>query len=155
MKYKSVSGNQGVYSMSVVKRLLTNSKVKQLFALAKYGCCCCIEERTWIAALDLLGFRDEALSKYSMFQVWSNGMKNSILEYNTTKKYRSEDVYHPGIINSTEVLLNRLREAKGHGVLFARKFDSTNVESMKLRQWIIDELHCQRAGSASLDMIPL
>jgi hypothetical protein len=82
-------------------------------------------------------------------------MKNSVLEYIPTKIYKSEDIYHPGIINSTEALLNWLREVKDHGVLFARKFDSANVESMKLRQWIIDELHRQRASSASLDIIPL
>ena len=54
MKYKSTSGNQGIYSYNVVSRLVTSAKVQELFALSKYSCCCCMEEHNWIAALHLI-----------------------------------------------------------------------------------------------------
>ena len=50
MKYKSISGNQGVYSYNTVQRLLNSTKVLQLFALSKYSCCCCVEEKLWITS---------------------------------------------------------------------------------------------------------
>jgi Core-2/I-Branching enzyme len=113
MYHKSVSGNQGVYSYSIVKRLLQHPQVKEVFALAKYGCCCCLEERTWIAAMNLLGFLDQAKDNYSMFQLWGaptlkaadpsasasaacqGGMKNSVLEINMYPHpcYKSEHAY--------------------------------------------------------------
>jgi hypothetical protein len=70
MHHKSTSGNQGVYSYTLVEELLQSPRIKQLFALAKYGCCCCLEERTWIAAMDILGFLNQAKENYSMFQLW-------------------------------------------------------------------------------------
>jgi hypothetical protein len=70
MYHKSISGNQGVYSFSLVEKLLHSPRTKQLFAMAKYGCCCCLEERTWIAAMDILGFSRQAKENYSMFQLW-------------------------------------------------------------------------------------
>jgi hypothetical protein len=70
MYHKSTSGNQGVYSYDLVEKLLRNAQTKQLFALAKYGCCCCLEERTWIAALGILGYLGQAKENYSMFQLW-------------------------------------------------------------------------------------
>jgi hypothetical protein len=58
-QYKSTSGNQAVY----------NYRIKEMFALAKYGCCCCLEERTWIAVIDILELLHQAKENYSTFQV--------------------------------------------------------------------------------------
>jgi hypothetical protein len=41
-KTKTNSGNQAVFSYKVVKRLVNSPQVKELFAIAKYGCCCCL-----------------------------------------------------------------------------------------------------------------
>ena len=118
MKYKSVSGNQAIFSYTTVNRLLHNPIVLQLFALSKYGCCCCIEERTWIAAMSLLDSENdnggdddddddddtsllqEALRNTAMFQVWGGGessacrgsMNNAILTQNASTCFRIE---HP------------------------------------------------------------
>ena len=39
---KTNSGNQAVFSYKVIKKLVNSSQVKELFAIAKYGCCCCL-----------------------------------------------------------------------------------------------------------------
>jgi hypothetical protein len=41
-KTKTNSGNQAVFSSKVVKKLVNSPQVKELFAIAKYGCCCCL-----------------------------------------------------------------------------------------------------------------
>jgi hypothetical protein len=43
---------QGVYSFAVVERSWCGTHgPNKLFALAKYECCCCLEEPPWIAVL--------------------------------------------------------------------------------------------------------
>ncbi|KAG7362232.1 core-2/I-branching enzyme [Nitzschia inconspicua] len=173
MHYKSTSGNQGIYSFEIVKRLLKQPQIKQLFALAKYGCCCCLEERTWIAAIGMMGLLEQAKENYSMFQLWGapavsaagstesvpchGGMKNSVLEINTHPHscYRSEHAYDwvedrpedgpmrskaTFMMNATEVW-ERLVEAKSRGTLFARKFHSSNEQSVLMIQKVVQELH--------------
>ena len=72
MRYKTHSGNQAIYSFSVIQQMLQSTLVQQLFALSKYGCCCCLEEHNWMAALELIGYQDidSALFHASMFEVW-------------------------------------------------------------------------------------
>eukprot|EP00540_Astrosyne_radiata_P018684 CAMPEP_0116837848 /NCGR_PEP_ID=MMETSP0418-20121206/8880_1 /TAXON_ID=1158023 /ORGANISM="Astrosyne radiata, Strain 13vi08-1A" /LENGTH=174 /DNA_ID=CAMNT_0004467775 /DNA_START=56 /DNA_END=580 /DNA_ORIENTATION=- len=85
MTWKTNSGNQAVYSYQVVKELTSSPQVKELFAIAKYGCCCCLEERTWIAALRMLGYGQEGMQSPSMFQIWggkvkcTSSVRNSVL----------------------------------------------------------------------------
>jgi hypothetical protein len=168
MHHKAVSGNQAVYSYRVVEQLVTNPRIKQLFALAKYGCCCCLEERTWIAAMDMLGLAEQAKAQYSMYQLWGGmqpkengvmecskgGMKNAVLEWNhqfhskgSIKCFRSENAYYKnettqssGFMDSTEVWEDLVR-AKERGTLFARKFRSDNPRSMELLNRIVRDLH--------------
>ena len=117
MKYKSVSGNQAIFSYGTIHKLLHNPNVLQLFAISKYGCCCCIEERTWIAAMSILdndennndgddgddnntSLLQEALHNTAIFQVWGGGgssscrgsMNNAILSQNSSTCFRIE---HP------------------------------------------------------------
>jgi hypothetical protein len=59
MNYKSTSGNQGIYSYSVIHQLVNSPKVQELFLLSKYSCCCCIEEHNWIAALHIIDLKNK------------------------------------------------------------------------------------------------
>lgn len=148
LQFKSVSGNQAVLHRSVVEDLLESVHVRELFAIAKYGCCCCFEERTWIAALHLVGFGSQALRNPSMFQLWGgeavcgSSMHNVVLTRNSSLCFRVEDattlqtnqserqtIYIYG--NET---MEYLRDARDRGFLFARKFQSDNDESLQLLQ---------------------
>jgi hypothetical protein len=164
MQFKSTSGNQGIYNYRVVSQLIQNHRIKQMFAMAKYGCCCCLEERTWIAAMDMLELLHQAKENYSMFQVWGRpaiidqekkrgkrssskcegGMKNSVLELNDYPHacYKSEHTYLNGanMMNASQVM-EGLVQAKKRGILFARKFHSDNPNSVHLRDAIVRELH--------------
>ena len=51
---KSHSGNTAVYARSVVQQLVESAQVQELFALSKYVAYCCMQERTWRAALYLI-----------------------------------------------------------------------------------------------------
>lgn len=104
IRYKANSGNQAVFSKRFIQDLVASSAVRQLFALSKYGCCCCIEERTWIGVAHLLGYGAEAMQYGSMFQTWGGDeechatMHNAVLtvdqvtnETATDLCYRYED----------------------------------------------------------------
>jgi len=45
MTEKTNSGNQAIFSYQVVKKLVSSPQVKELFGMAKYGCCCCLGKR--------------------------------------------------------------------------------------------------------------
>ena len=156
MIYKSTSGNQAIYGREVVQALLNSDTVMELFALAKYGCCCCMEEHSWIAALSMTGYADEALQREPMmFQSWGGGtecqgsMQNAVLSRNASLCYRTEDPlvqtqaamrlphgwYYQG-----DTTWERLRDARERGVLFARKFRSDRLDSVQLRHDIRDHL---------------
>lgn len=149
LRYKSNSGNQGIYSYSTVKRLLSNARVKMLFSLSQHGCCCCIEERSWIASMHLLGLVEESLRRYSIYQLWGGThsckgtIKNSQLDMNPVLCYRSENVATADNLTfSGDLLFDSLVKAKrDNGFLFARKFHSENPGSMELLQKIVRELH--------------
>jgi hypothetical protein len=151
--YKSTSGNQGIYSRYVVEQLLNSDNVMELFALSKYGCCCCLEERNWIAALGMIGFACEALEQTSMFQVWggesaacSGTMNNAFLSSNATLCFRSEDPGTSRNVTSAEGyfhggdMWDLLVDAKRRGFLFARKFRSDQIDSVELLNKIQSEL---------------
>lgn len=148
MVHKSTSGNQGIYSRTIILKLLNSDAVMELFALSKYGCCCCLEERNWIAALSIIGFGEEALEQTSMFQVWGGQsvcggtMNNAVLSTNASLCFRSED---PGR-NVTDLyfhgdeMWDYLVDAKRRGYLFARKFRTDNEDSMDLMSEIRSKL---------------
>lgn len=155
--FKSTSGNQGIYSRHVVQKMIESDVVMELFALSKYACCCCVEERNWIAALDIVGFGCEAMEhSTSMFQVWGGesetcmgSMKNAVLKSSTALCYRSEDPGYPrtngNTVNSPDyftgdAMWDRLVDARRRGALFARKFQSDHAESVELRQAIQNTL---------------
>eukprot|EP00980_Cylindrotheca_fusiformis_P023152 scaffold10199_cov146-Cylindrotheca_fusiformis.AAC.9 len=143
MQHKSNSGNQAIFSFSAIDMMLTNPKVLNIFALAKYSCCCCVEERTWIAAMYLIGLLDEARENVNMFQLWGGAnnrcigsMNNAILDQNETRCFRNEspnkeDMYFWG--NRT---WDHLLQAKQKGLMFARKFSSIHPGSLKLLERI-------------------
>jgi hypothetical protein len=148
MKHKSVSGNQAVYSRAIVQQMLSHPQVLELFALAKYGCCCCIEERIWIAAMNVLGNLEEAKRNKGMFQVWGgdsqgcNGsMQNAVLDLNETRCFTSEDPDAGGRHFYGNEMWDRLVAAKKEGILFARKFRSSHKGSAELLQNIREQLH--------------
>ena len=150
MKHKSASGNQAIFSTSVVKQLLSNPRVKQLFALAKYGCCCCLEERIWIGAMDILGYLEEAKSNRAMFQVWGGdksnqcegSMKNAILNEESDKCFRNENPNERHNYFYGNETWNKLLKAKQEqGIYFARKFHSTRNSSIELLNKIRDRMH--------------
>ena len=155
MSCKTVSGNQAVYSYETVQKLLASPQAMQLFAFAKYGCCGVLEERTWIAAMRLLGIGDEALDEPGcMWQVWGGNMEtcqssvqNAILTRNASRCFKVEDATR-GIERNGSALYIRgneitqyLKDAKRRGFLFARKFQSNNKESMSLLNDIQREIH--------------
>jgi hypothetical protein len=162
---KSTSGNQGIYSRQVVEKLLDSADVMQLFALSKYGCCCCLEERNWIAALHMIGFGEEALTQTGMFQVWGGNssvcqgtMNNAVLSTNASICFRSEDHgrrrsrgsnNNNNNNNNTDQtnmyfygneMWDAIVDAKQRGFLFARKFRTDRQDSMDLRYRIQTEL---------------
>jgi hypothetical protein len=164
MTEKTNSGNQAVFSHKVVKKLIGSPQVRELFAMAKYGCCCCLEERTWIAAARIIGHGREAMEAASMFQVWGGeqacgdgSMKNALLRSNETICYKSEDVTKGNLFerqqnNSEDMgvensyfrgdkLLDELRLAKERGFLFARKFKSDDRNSQELIKMIMKSIH--------------
>jgi hypothetical protein len=159
MTKKTNSGNQGVFSHKFVKELTNSAQVKELFALAKYGCCCCIEERTWIAAARILGYKNQALETASMFQVWGGGttcggsMSNAVLSLNASLCFRTEDASKNVTISDVprkeggpfhfhgNEMLEALKNAKKRGLMFARKFNSQDPSSMELLRIIQSELH--------------
>ena len=146
MQHKSASGNQAVYRYSTVLRLLENPQVMEMFAMAKYGCCCCIEERTWIAAMDLLGLLDDAKHHGSTWQAWGGtstcggSMHNAVLTTNVSTCFRLEYVDKKLDIWGNETM-DHLIKAKEEGFLFARKFRSEDKENMALLQEIQRRLH--------------
>ena len=166
MMYKTNSGNQAVYSYQVVQQLVTSPHVKQLFATAKYGCCCCLEERTWVAAMFMIGHGDEALQRASMWQVWgghvdcTSSMNNAVIHSNETACFRLEDATKGSMALNTTIrqvrdirkkakavyirgnqVMDALKDAKKRGFLFARKFRSDNDQSMALQNRINNEIH--------------
>jgi len=165
MTEKTNSGNQAVFSHQVVKKLIDSPQVKELFSIAKYGCCCCLEERTWIAAARMIGYGSEAMDAASMFQVWGGesecgrgSMKNALLKPNATICYKSEDLTKGNIYERHQNdsgrtddpshsffhgdnLLSELQLAKTRGFLFARKFKSGDRDSVKLIEMIKKNLH--------------
>ena len=78
----------------------------EIFTLSKYGCCCCLEERNWFAALSSIGYKEEALERTGMFQVWGgtqecqSSMNNAMLLRNESLCYRTED---PGREDTTSM----------------------------------------------------
>jgi hypothetical protein len=161
MTKKTNSGNQAIFSYKFVRQLTLSAQVKELFAIAKYGCCCCLEERTWIAAAGMIGYRDVALEQASMWQVWGgettcqSSMNNAILTVNASICYKNEDATEirqqtgqnhrstkeePVYIKGDKVL-DALKDAKRRGFMFARKFKSDDASSMDLLRMIQQELH--------------
>lgn len=153
MRRKSTSGNQAIYSHHVIHQLLASDEVMELFALSKYGCCCCVEERNWIAALSILGYESEALEGSMMFQLWGgtqhgqcqSSMSNALLSMNKTLCYRSEDPNHLPSVEYTASegsyiwgyeLWDQLVDARKRGFLFARKFATDHAESHEVLQKI-------------------
>ncbi len=148
LQHKATSGNQAVYARHVVKALLQNEQALHLLALAKYGCCCCVEERSWIAAMHILGFGDEAKKRRSMLQLWggevnrcSGSMSNAVLDLNADRCYRHEDPLYPSIYVWGNETWSQLLQAKENGILFARKFHSSQRGSVQLIERIRQELH--------------
>lgn len=154
MSSKTVSGNQAVYSYETLEKLLSSPASLQLFALAKYACCGILEERTWIAAMHLIGLGTEALNEAGcMWQTWGgvsdkcqSSVNNAILTLNASTCFKVEDATLQR--NTTEPLyiygnqvMEYLVDAKNRGFLFARKFDSSSKESMVLLEDIRTKLH--------------
>lgn len=146
LQYKSTSGNQGAYHRNVLMRLLQSNDVMELFALSKYSCCCCVEERNWIAALAMVGYVEEALAKTSAFQLWGGkeecqgSMNNAVLSLNTSLCYRTEAVYSTETYFRGSHTLEQIRLAKKNGALFARKFRSEDIDSIRLMKYIQNEV---------------
>jgi hypothetical protein len=159
MTRKTNSGNQAVFSYRFVKELTRSSEVKQLFAIAKYGCCCCLEERTWVAAARIIGYGKQAMDALSMFQVWGgdssckSSMNNAVLSLDPDTCYKVEDAVtlnavqnassysgNPVYLHGHE-LVQALKVAKNSGIMFARKFNSEEPSSVNLLRLIQQEFH--------------
>lgn len=144
--HKSTSGNQGAYHRDVVRLLLESDDVMELFALSKYGCCCCLEENNWISALGIIGDAEEALQHTSTFQLWGGksecegSMSNAVLSLNASLCYRSEDPASESLYIHGDSILQELRTARERGFLMARKFRSDNQDSDQIINFIEREL---------------
>ena len=157
MTKKTNSGNQAVFSYKFVQDLVTSPQIKQLFALAKYGCCCCLEERTWITAARILGYGEEAMASAGMFQVWGgkttcqSSMNNAVLGMNHSICFKNEDAgllrsagYKDGepiYVWGSEILKELQKAKRERGYMFARKFKSSDEGSMELLERIRKEIH--------------
>ena len=148
LQHKSASGNQAAFSRSTVKRMLENPRVQNIFALAKYGCCCCIEERSWIAVMDILGLLEQAKENRNMFQLWGGdnkrcrgSMGNAVLDMDETRCFRNESPAEDELYVWGNSTWTSLVQAKQEGVMFVRKFHSNHDGSMELLKRIQRELH--------------
>ena len=159
MTRKTNSGNQAVFSYRFVKELTNSAEVMELFAIAKYGCCCCLEERTWVAAARIIGHGEQAMDATSMFQVWGGDpmctatMNNAVLSLDSEPCYKVEDAVtlnalqivpakskNPVYLHGNE-LVRAMKAAKTSGVMFARKFSSDLPSSVNLLRLIEQEFH--------------
>jgi hypothetical protein len=159
--FKSNSGNQGVYSRTVVEKLLTSNTVMELFAWSKYSCCCCTEEYNWMAALEAIGFADDAMMSTSMFQVWGGGktcewgMSNAVLSADSSLFYIGFDPFHYDKVSKSPNMLSKsadvfcfsgnettalMADAKERGAMFARKFQSNEPSSLALMELVRTKL---------------
>ena len=152
MQHKGNSGNQAMFSYSIIRQMLESPRVLQMFAMAKYACCCCVEERTWIAAMDMIGHLDEAKSNTNMFQLWGGKMgrcvatmQNAVLDLNETRCFRDENPITENLYFWGNSTWDHLVRAKERGILFARKFDSGHDGSVELLEKIESELHAPLA----------
>ena len=140
MNVKTHSGNQMVVSKAIVDQLVASKDVRQLMALSKYGCCCCLEEFTWAAALRSVGV-EVPTEVGAVFQVWdSTGMHNAVLSLNASVTYRSE----MGPDFTGNETWSQLVRAQAKGMLWARKFDQSDdshflIHKIKDRFWADDE----------------
>jgi len=148
MIYKTTSGNQAIYRHDVVRSLLDSNSVMELFALSKYGCCCCLEEHNWIAALSMIGYAEDGLRQPPMmYQSWGGEssecvgtMNNAVLSRNASLCFRTEVVNATDLYYMGDQTWNKLVDAKKRGYLFARKFDSDRKDSMELLHGIRSEI---------------
>jgi hypothetical protein len=159
--FKSNSGNQAVYSRTVVEKLLTSDIVMELFAWSKYSCCCCMEEYNWMAALEAIGFADDAITFTSMFQAWGGGktcewaMSNAVLTADSSLFYVSFDPFHydkvlkspnrqskspDAFCFSGNETISLMADAKKRGAMFARKFQSHETSSVALMELVRTQL---------------
>ncbi|CAJ1956405.1 unnamed protein product [Cylindrotheca closterium] len=148
MRHKSNSGNQAIFGYSAVEKMLQSEKVLQIFAMAKYSCCCCVEERTWIAAMDIIGFLHEARKQSNMFQLWGGeenncvgSMNNAVLDLNENRCFRIEALGKAEMYFWGNQTWDNIVEAKKNGMMFARKFSSDQLDSIQLLEKIRKELH--------------
>ena len=133
--------------------------MRELFALGKYGCCCCLEELSWITALLLLDniSEEDVLPRASTFQAWggidgkcSSSMKNALLSEDPRRSFRLEDAslnvdeagvtLRDGICFMGNETWSLLEQARSQGILFARKFNSS-AESAALLDTIQQSWH--------------
>lgn len=153
---KTNSGNQAIFDYHTVISLLQSSDAMEIFATSKYTCCCCVEEIAWYGAMNAIGLANEALATGSMMQFWSGlpkcvyTMSNAVLKVNSSACYTLGDRNARVRWNMTRIEGPRLQDylvkAKKVGFLFARKFDSTDPGSAKLRRWVSKYLHPKQIG---------
>jgi len=154
LKSKTNSGNTAVYSYDTLQKLLSSSTAMKIHSIHKYGCCHYPEETEWYAMVNSLFLGPEAVQVGSMYQVWQETLNrrgsksistsNAVLTSNADTTFILADAYRreTGNVkyNGTDTK-EYLQDAKRRGFLFARKFDSSNYESVELRHWIQRELH--------------
>lgn len=155
MDRKTNSGNQAIFASHVVRLLAESIQVRELFALSKYGCCCCLEENNWAAALLLVGLAEtEILDQASTFQAWGgqenecgSSMKNAVLSEHDRQCFRLEDAtldneaeLKDGMYFWGNQTWSLLEQARDRGVLFARKFNSSDY-SVHLLDKIKEQWH--------------
>jgi len=59
MSEKTMPGSYAIFSQNTIRRILSSSEAMQLFAYAKYGCKTCLEQYTWMTAMQLLDQEDK------------------------------------------------------------------------------------------------
>lgn len=155
-KFKSVSGLTAAYNYDAIRSLLASADALDLLNRFKYAGGCCVEERSWAAAMAILGRGKEITLPGLVWQSWPVGvetMHNSWLQHPNktvvatnqseiyvvyqTEHYHSDNDKWFRHIRGMEVA-KELREAKESGMLFARKFQSSDVFWQK---WIEGNLH--------------
>jgi hypothetical protein len=105
-------------------------------------------ERTWVAVMDVLGLLDEAKQRSCMFQLWGGSvneckgsMQNAILDLNESRCFRHESLYSENMYFWGNQTWRNLVQARQNGLLFARKFSSSQDGSVQLLEKIKVELH--------------
>jgi hypothetical protein len=89
--------------------------------MIKYGCCCCLEERSWIAALTMIGLKRGYGTKQACGKSGEGRLYRAPRSLLSERLLRLEDAtwIHPNV-HSGDVTMDITQDCKRQGFYFAQ-----------------------------------